>query len=83
MLEVLRASGAFGGLDERVLRDLGGFLELQFVPGGNIVYCEGDQANTMFFLISGRLRGFRAATRTVRSNSTTKYVREKASAKRV
>lgn len=56
VLEVLRASGVFGGLDERVLQDLGGFLELQFVPGGNIVYREGDQASTMFFLISGRLR---------------------------
>ena len=56
VLEVLRASSAFGGLDESVLRDLGEFLELQFVPGGNIVYCEGDQATTMFFLVSGRLR---------------------------
>ncbi len=56
VLEVLRASGAFGGLDERVLQDLGAVLDVQFVPGGNIVYREGDLANTMFFLISGRLR---------------------------
>ncbi len=56
VLDVLRASGVFGGLDEHVLRDLGGLLELQFVPGGNIVYCEGDLAHTMFFLVSGRLR---------------------------
>ena len=56
VLEVLRASGAFGGLDERVLQDLGALLDVQFVPGGNIVYREGDLANTMFFLISGRLR---------------------------
>ena len=56
VLEVLRASGVFGGLDERVLQDLGRLLDLQFVPGGNIVYREGDPANTMFFLVSGRLR---------------------------
>ncbi len=56
VLEVLRASSVFGGLDERVLQDLGRFLDLQFVPGGNIVYREGDPANTMFFLVSGRLR---------------------------
>lgn len=56
VLEVLRASGVFGGLDERVLRDLASMLELQQIPGGNIVYREGDQASTMFFLVSGRLR---------------------------
>ena len=56
VLEVLRASGVFGGLGEHVLQDLGRLLELQFVPGGRIVYREGDPATTMFFLISGRLR---------------------------
>ena len=56
VLEVLRASGVFGGLAEAVLRDLGQLLELQFVPGGNVVYREGESAHTMFFLISGRLR---------------------------
>ena len=56
VLDVLRASGVFGGLGEGVLRDLGSLLELQVIPGGNIVYREGDPANTMFFLVSGRLR---------------------------
>ena len=56
VLEVLRSSGIFASLDEQVLQDLAGLLQLQFVPGGDIVYREGDQANTMFFLISGRLR---------------------------
>jgi len=56
VLDVLRTSGVFRHLDESVLRDLGGFLELQQVPGGNIVYREGDAAHTMFFLVSGRLR---------------------------
>lgn len=56
VLAVLRASGVFGSLDETVLQDLGRFLHLQTIPGGNIVYREGDAASTMFFLISGRLR---------------------------
>jgi predicted acylesterase/phospholipase RssA/CRP-like cAMP-binding protein len=56
VLEVLRASGVFGSLEEQVLQDLGRFLHMQIIPGGNIVYREGDQANTMFFLITGRLR---------------------------
>ncbi len=56
VLEVLRSSGNFGSLEEHVLCDLAGLLELQYVSGGDIVYREGDQAGTMFFLISGRLR---------------------------
>ncbi|MEO7941430.1 MAG: cyclic nucleotide-binding and patatin-like phospholipase domain-containing protein [Burkholderiaceae bacterium] len=56
VLEVLRASGVFGSLEEVVLYDLARLLHLQVIPGGNIVYREGDPANTMFFLISGRLR---------------------------
>lgn len=56
VLDVLRASGVFGSLAEPVLQDLGRFLHLQTIAGGNIVYREGDPANTMFFLISGRLR---------------------------
>lgn len=56
VLDVLRSSGVFGSLEEPVLQDLGRFLHLQTIPGGNIVYREGDPANTMFFLISGRLR---------------------------
>ncbi len=56
VLEVLRASGIFGSLEEQVLQDLGRFLHVQIIPGGNIVYREGDQANTMLFLITGRSR---------------------------
>ncbi len=56
VLEVLRASAIFGSLDDGILRDLARLLHLQTIPGGHIVYREGDQANTMFFLISGRLR---------------------------
>lgn len=56
VLRVLRASGVFGVLSERVLLDMGTLLDVQFVPGGNLIFREGDPANTMFFLISGRLR---------------------------
>jgi predicted acylesterase/phospholipase RssA/CRP-like cAMP-binding protein len=56
VLDVLRASSIFGKLDEAVLQDMRRFLVLQVVPGGHIVYREGDLASTMFFLISGRLR---------------------------
>jgi predicted acylesterase/phospholipase RssA/CRP-like cAMP-binding protein len=56
VLGVLRASGVFGRLAENVLRDVCALLELHFVPGGKIVYREGDLATNMFFLVSGRLR---------------------------
>ena len=56
VLEVLRASGIFGGLPDQVLQDLAALLKVEFVPGGDVVYREGEQAHTMFFLVSGRLR---------------------------
>ena len=55
VLDVLRASGVFGRLGEVVLRDVCALLELQFVPGGKIVYREGDSATNMFFLITPSL----------------------------
>ena len=56
VLDVLRASGVFGGLPDGVLQDLAATLQLQLVPGGDIVYREGEQADSMFILVSGRLR---------------------------
>ena len=56
VLAVLRASGVFGSLEEPVLQDLGRFLHLQTIPGGAVVLREGEPADTMFFLVSGRLR---------------------------
>ena len=61
VLEVLRASEVFGRLDAPILLDLAGLLDLQLVAGGDIVYREGDQADSMFFLVSGRLRVSRRA----------------------
>ncbi len=56
VLAVLRASGVFGSLEEPVLQDLGRFLHLRTIPGGTVVLREGEPADTMFFLVSGRLR---------------------------
>ncbi len=54
--QVLRDSRVFGLLDESVLQDLAGFLELQEVRGGRQVVHEGDPSDSMLFVISGRLR---------------------------
>ena len=56
VLEVLRASGVFGGLPDAVLQDLAELLQVRFVPGGDNVYREGEPSDTMFFVVSGRLR---------------------------
>ena len=56
VLDVLRASGVFGSLPDGVLQALAATLKLQLVPGGDIVYHEGEQAHSMLFLVSGRLR---------------------------
>ena len=56
MIQVLRGSRVFGLLDESVLQDLAGFLELQDVRGGRQVLREGDPSDSMLFVVSGRLR---------------------------
>ncbi len=59
VIQVLRDSRVFGRLDDSVLNDLLGFLELQDVRGGRQVLREGDPADSMFFVLSGRLRASR------------------------
>ncbi len=56
VMDMLRASGVFGALEQQVLEDLNGALQLRFVGGGDVVYREGDPADLMFFVVSGRLR---------------------------
>jgi NTE family protein/lysophospholipid hydrolase len=56
LVEVLRASRIFGVLDMVVMQDLAGELELASVKGGDPVLREGDPAESMLILISGRLR---------------------------
>ncbi|SDP22308.1 lysophospholipid hydrolase [Rhodoferax sp. OV413] len=55
-LRVLRDSRVFGSLDEAVLHDLAQLLERQDVPGGSMVFQEGAPAESMFFVLTGRLR---------------------------
>ena len=55
-LQVLRDSRVFGSLDGAVLHDLARLLERQDVPGGSMVFEEGAPAESMFFVLTGRLR---------------------------
>ncbi len=56
VMQVLRDSKVFGTLEEEVLGDLANVLEQQDVRGGGKVLEEGDPADSMFFVITGRLR---------------------------
>ncbi|WP_428827829.1 cyclic nucleotide-binding and patatin-like phospholipase domain-containing protein [Azonexus sp. IMCC34842] len=56
LVEVLQASRVFGMLEMPVLQDLAGELELTSVRGGDLVLHEGDTAESMLILVSGRLR---------------------------
>lgn len=56
IMAMLRASLVFGKLSEAALLDLGAALAPKFVRGGEVVYHEGDSADIMFFVVSGRLR---------------------------
>jgi len=56
VLQVLRDSRVFGVLDEALLNDLADVLELQEIAGGSLVVREGDTADSMFFVVGGRLR---------------------------
>lgn len=55
-MEVLRASGLFGQLDDGILNDMARLLEFQTVRGGSLVYREGDISDSMLFVVSGALR---------------------------
>jgi NTE family protein/lysophospholipid hydrolase len=57
--EVLRASPVFGLLDDGALDDLAGSLVCQPVVGGSLVLREGDSADSMIIVVSGRLRVWR------------------------
>jgi len=54
--EVLRTSHVFGMLDDVVLKDLAGCLELHTVRCGAVILREGDAADSMMTLLNGRLR---------------------------
>ena len=52
----LSTSHVFGALAPDVLADLAGSLEIENVEGGNLILREGDVAESMLIVISGRLR---------------------------
>lgn len=56
LVEVLRASKIFGSLDDAVLNDFADALELRPVKSGNQVWQEGESADCMLIVVSGRLR---------------------------
>lgn len=58
-IQVLRDSRVFGQLDDAVLHELAGFFDLEDVRGGHQVLREGDPSDSMFFVLSGRLRASR------------------------
>ena len=55
-MAVLRASLVFGALDPDLLSDLADSLEIETVEGGNTILSEGDTAESMLIVVSGRLR---------------------------
>ena len=54
--EVLHASRTFGALGEGIVDDLAAVLELEEVAGGQAVLSEGEVADSMLVVVSGRLR---------------------------
>jgi NTE family protein/lysophospholipid hydrolase len=54
--EVLRRSVLFATLRDEVREDLAAHLELRTLDGGHVVFREGETADSMFILLSGRLR---------------------------
>jgi CRP-like cAMP-binding protein len=55
-MAVLRTSHVFGVLEPVILNDLAEALEIESVEGGNLILREGDVAESMLIVISGRLR---------------------------
>lgn len=59
LMSVLRASPVFGLLDDDVLVELADSLECRPVTGGTLVLREGEIADSMVIVVSGRLRVWR------------------------
>ena len=52
---VLRASSIFGGLDDEVFHSLEAELELVSLTSGAVLFRQGDQGDSLYIVISGRL----------------------------
>ena len=55
---LLRGTALFGALDEVSLRELEREIEVTSVPGGEALMREGDLADCLYVVVSGRLRAF-------------------------
>jgi lysophospholipid hydrolase len=56
VIDLLRSTALLGQLDDRALRGIEGDLKPVTVPGGAIVMREGDAADCLYIVASGRLR---------------------------
>lgn len=69
LVELLQASTDFSELDKGILQDLADSLEIIHVNGGEVVLNEGEDSDSMFILVSGRLR----VSRTVKDGQRLLY----------
>ena len=58
-LELLRTVPLFASCDAREIERLGQLVEEVDLPAGKVVFREGDSAQEMFLVVSGRLRAER------------------------
>ena len=56
ILNLLSGSFLFSGLDRAELEKITDFAKVQHVPAKSTVFFKGDQGNSMFIVISGRLK---------------------------
>ncbi|MDC8786013.1 cyclic nucleotide-binding and patatin-like phospholipase domain-containing protein [Roseateles koreensis] len=56
VVEVLRASAVFGALTEEILQALARVMEERWAHGGEEILREGDESDSIVFVISGGLR---------------------------
>jgi len=61
MDEVVARSGLFVDMEPQAARELSEQLRTRSVPRGDIVFAEGDQGDTLFILLAGKIKISRAA----------------------
>ena len=59
----LRKSAVFRSLDAELLTDLESVLDRVMLPGGEVLFREGDPADSLYMVINGRLRTLRSGAR--------------------
>jgi NTE family protein len=58
-LAVIASLPLFHGLDGAALRAIADDLEWQSLPGGRVLFCEGEEADALYVLLSGLLGAYR------------------------